>query len=117
MKASLEKLGRQFLGLFPSRVPVGKTEFDEWVDSLVNTYDFASKNLDDIKFVLAHVIQRLGASEAYKSKFYFFLSFNAAASKQVAGSVFYDIKQRQIAAQAEATANQKAVVSDESAKN
>lgn len=90
-----KRLGRQALGLIPSRLPVGVTEFEEWAQSIQDTYTLPTSDRDSIRFTLATIIMHLGQQSAYKPKLYFALTMHAAAAKQVAGSVFYDIKQRQ----------------------
>lgn len=91
----MKRLLLQLLALFPSRLPTGVSEFNTWAESFAQTYNLPTSNVDSIKFTLASVIMHLGSTSAYKSKFYFYLVMNSAASKQVAGQVFYDIKTAQ----------------------
>lgn len=104
----IKQLFKRFLGLFPTSLPTGMGAFDSWVNDLVTTYPMPTADADSIKFVLASIILRLGPQTAYKSKFFFYLTLKAGASKQVAGECFQQIKLKQ---QAEATANQ-AVAND-----
>jgi hypothetical protein len=113
MKTVLNKIKKyvaRWKGRRPSPLPVGMTEFNAWVDSIVNTYDdLPTKDIDSIKFTLSSIIMHLGPQEAYKPKSYFVLTMKAAAAKQVAGAYFYEIKEKQKQAalkQAEATASQ-----------
>lgn len=104
-------LFKRFLGLFPSALPTGMVAFDDWANDLAAIYPMPTADADSIKFVLASIILRLGPQTAFKSKFFFYLTLKAGASKQVAGECFQQIKLKQ---QAAATANQ-AVAND--AKN
>lgn len=88
----LKKLAKQFLGLFPSKIPVGVTEFNSWADSFSDVYTLPTQDQDSLRFTLASIIMHLGPQAAYKPKVYFLLTLKAAAAKQVAGQVFYDIK-------------------------
>ncbi len=94
----VKRLIKQLLGFFPSRLPVGMSEFDTWVDSLTSTYKLATSDMTTIKWVLASTIVRLNPTVAYKSKFYFYLVIQAAAAKEIAGGVFVKIKEDQRAA-------------------
>ncbi len=98
----------QFLGLFPSRLPTGMTEFNLWVDSIIATYDLPTQNRDDILFVLTTSVIRTGEAGYKVPKFHFVKLIRSVCAKQVAGAVFSEVKQRQQDAQrkqAEATAN------------
>lgn len=103
MKLRLKKLWNQLKGLVPTLLPTGLTEFDAWVESFIETYDLPTKDTDTVKFVIASIIMHLGPQDSYKSKFYFYLTMVSGASKQVAGSVFSQIKEAQKQKDAEAT--------------
>ncbi len=92
----LSKYLRAFL---PSRLPVGMKEFDDWAESFHEIYTMPTSNKDSVKFTLATIVMHLGSTIAYKSKFFFYLTIQASAAKQVAGTAFYDIKERQKAAE------------------
>lgn len=95
MNDKLKKVLNFIRGLFPSRLPQGLTEFNAWAQSIMDTYALPTLEVDSIRYILATVVMQLGAQTAYKSKMYFVLTLKAAAAKQVAGSVFYDIKTKQ----------------------
>lgn len=95
MKDKLKRLVNQVLGLFPSKLPVGVTEFNTWADSIIDTYPMPTSNRESLRFTLATIIMHQGSQDAYRSKFYFYLTINAAASKQIAGEIFYQIKEEQ----------------------
>ena len=112
---------RKFLFLFPSPLPIGLTEFETWTKSINDTYGWPDN--DSLSFALATMVINHSATTAYRSKYYFgVLVAHAAASKQVAGEVFYQLKQKQraeaLAANklAEATATSLSVVANESAQ-
>lgn len=109
--SKVKKAFRQIKGLFPSALPQGRTQFDAWVSDIVNTYDLPTQDSDSISYTFATMIMHLGPQGARKAKYYFVLSMRAAAAKQLAGSIFQEIKirQQQLADQrkaAEATAPQ-----------
>lgn len=91
-----------FRGFFPSLLPVGKQEFEAWIQSFLDTYDLPTKNLDSIKFTLTTMVIHLGPQDDRRSKYFFFKSIRAAAAKQLCGAEFHDLKLRQRAAQEEA---------------
>lgn len=93
--SKIRKLGRLVRGLLPSRLPLGMTEFEAWVADFEATYDLPTTDKDSIRFALAAMIINLGPTTAYKSKYYFYLSICSGVSKQIAGSVFHEIKTRQ----------------------
>lgn len=110
MNTRLKKLGRQFLGLFPTSLPVGVTEFNTWVDSFFETYDLATDDKDSIAHALATNIMHLGPQVHRKSKHYFYKTIQAGAAKQIAHNAFREIQikkqeeQRLAAEKANATA-------------
>lgn len=118
--AKLTKLARQIRGLLPSRLPQGVDEYNAFIENLFNTYDLPTQDRDSIKFSVGTMIMHLGPTSAYKPNIYFALAIKAGAAKQIAGSVFYEIKERQKKLaeqqQAEATAKLTAGASDGSVK-
>lgn len=110
-KGQVKRAFKQLKGFFSSSLPLGRTELDIWVSDIVNTYDLPTQDQDSINYTFATMIMHLGPQGARKPKYYFVLSMRAAAAKQLAGSVFQEIKirQQQLAEQrkaAEATAPQ-----------
>lgn len=81
--------------LFPSRLPTGVSAFNDWAESFYEIYEMPTTHRESVKFVLASTIMHLGPTAIYKSKFYFYLVLSTGAAKQVAGSIFYDIKEAQ----------------------
>ena len=107
MKLKLKRLLFQFLGLFPSKLPQGMTEFNEYVDSIIANYDLPTLDRKSIVWGISATILRLGETAAYKSKHYFVLILRAGAAKQIAGAAFTEIKEQQKAeATAQAVANE-----------
>lgn len=91
----LKKLYRQFRGLFPSKLPIGYTEFDAWAQSIICTYPMPTQHRDSILWSLSNMVMHLGPKDAYKSKFFFFLMLHASATKQIAHGIFSEVKTRQ----------------------
>ena len=108
---------KKFLSKFPTKLPVGLTEFEAWTDDIIELSGELA-NRDSIQFVLSDMIQRTGALKnsafgtipGYVPKDHFVQGLIAAAAKQVAGQVFFDIKTKQQeaakAAQAAVTVNE-----------
>jgi hypothetical protein len=100
----------RLLARIPSALPLGMAEFDKWVDEIIALLPKGLENVpkDDIKFVIASAVQRLGQAERWVSKHYFVCLLHKAAASQLAGQIFTDIKDKQKAAlaaqQAEVTA-------------
>lgn len=120
--ASIKKLGRQFLGLFPTAIPTGTAEFEVWAESIMSTYYMPTQDKDSIKWALATMIMHQGPTTAFKPKVFFALALRAGAAKQIANGVFYEIKTRHdAAAKASETKNEatqlKAVASLEPVQN
>lgn len=86
---------KQIRGMFPSPLPTGVTAFNAWADDLQATYTLPTEDKDSIRFTLASIIMHLGQQAGMKSKYFFYITLKAAASKQVAGQVFSDIKENQ----------------------
>lgn len=93
---------KKFLYLFPSPLPIGLTEFDNWAKDVLTTYGWPDN--DSFRFALASMIINQGPAKCSRSKYYFSKVVHAAASKQVAGDVFYSLKMKQ---KAEALAQNK----------
>jgi hypothetical protein len=90
---------------FPSATPIGMREFEIWSESIIDTYQLPV-DVRSTKFALATMLLRLGPTEAYKSKRFFFLSLRKAAAAQIGAAVMENIKNQQKAQQAaEVTAN------------
>jgi hypothetical protein len=92
-------LGRIF-GFFPSLTPVGLTEFNQWADSIIKTYNPPGNDVS-IRFGLSAMLMRLNPTEAYKSKRFFALCLHKGAAAQVAAYVMEQIKEEQLQRQKE----------------
>ena len=104
----IKKLAKQVRGLFPSNLPVGVEAFNSWALELSETYDLPTKDLDSVKFTLASIIMHSGPKDDKKSNIHFVRTMRAAAAKQIAGHVFYEIKTQQQEAAAKAAAESSA---------
>lgn len=85
----------QLIGLFPSKLPVGLIEFNAWAEKFSSTYNLPTKDTNSVRFVLATSMLNFTHITSHKSMYYFYKVFMSAAVKQVAGSVFQDIKRQQ----------------------
>jgi hypothetical protein len=78
---------------FKTPLPIGMAEFDEWADSILNTYGYP--NNDSTRFALAAMIMHLGQTEGYKPKRFFVLCLRKGAASQVAGATIQNLKAKQ----------------------
>ena len=92
----VKKYYNLFKNLFPSSLPQGITEFNNWAQSIIDDYGFPDN--DSVRFALATMVMHQGPTAAYRSKFYFALMVKAGAAKQVASQVFTNIKTLQLEA-------------------
>jgi hypothetical protein len=96
MKNKIFNFFRFILGLFPTPVPQGGTEFDKWAKSIIEIYKPAADERS-VKFALCAMLMRLEPTEAYKSKMFFALCLRKASAAQVAAYKMEEIKQQQAA--------------------
>lgn len=112
-KAFTTKVPRFFKRLaafFPSSLPTGAQDFNTWASSILTLYNFPDN--DSTRGALAIMITQLRPTDARKSKRYFGLCIHVAASKEIAGNFYYEMKTKYQALakieaqkQAEATAS------------
>ncbi len=85
---------KRLLSHFPTKLPVGLTEFNDWSDSIIElSGNFADS--DSMKYAIASNLIHLPHTKAYVAKSYFVNSLRKAAANQVASQVFHDIKIKQ----------------------
>lgn len=77
------------------KLPVGMSEFEEFVTSIETKFDLPTKDKDSVRFLIATAILNLGQEVDKKDEEFFVRLIHAAAAKQVAAQVFQDIKIRQ----------------------
>lgn len=97
----LKQYYNQLKGFFPSYLPVGKTEFEVWSQSIIDTYKPACDDVS-VKFSLSAMIQHLNPNQWKKSKRYFAQCLHKGCAGQVASQIMWDIKQEQKRQEAEA---------------
>lgn len=103
MKALVSKLKLLWTkaqAFFPSAVPIGRTAFDVWADSIIQPWGFPDN--ESLRFALASMVMHLGPTDAFKPRWYFVKTLRTAMAKQVASTVFVEIKEKQQAAEAKA---------------
>lgn len=94
IKDTLFKLYKKFLGFFPSATPQGLTAFNEWAQSIIDTYN-PPMDERSVKFTLCALLMRTGPSQAYISKRWFALCLHRGAAAQVAAYEMENIKEEQ----------------------
>lgn len=87
-------LFKRFLSHFPTKLPVGLTEFNEWSDSIIAlSGQFA--DTDSMRYAIASNLIHLPHTKSKVPKAYFVNTLRKAAANQVASQVFQDIKLKQ----------------------
>ena len=90
----MKLLIKRVLSLFPTRLPVGLTEFELWSDSIIElTGKIADR--DSMKFAIASMLIHKDASKGRVPKNSFVQGLIKSAANQVASQVFQDIKAKQ----------------------
>lgn len=94
------KLWERFKSYFPTQLPVGMTEFQEWSDSILSLSKVPDN--DSTRFAIAVMILHLNASEDRKPKHYFVKCLNKSATNECGNAIAMALKEKQKqAAQAE----------------
>lgn len=87
-------------GLFPTALPQGLTEFNNWSAKIVQAYNPApGVALEEMRAILGTMILGLKSTESHVSLRFFAKCLHKGAANQVASQVFYDYKQAQKAAE------------------
>lgn len=95
----LIKLITQLAAFFPTKLPVGTTEFDSWADSIIGlSGPYADK--DSMRFAIASILIHADARHGALPKKYFIDRLRKSAANQIASQVFQDIKLKQAEASA-----------------
>lgn len=89
----IKNLLQRLLDRIPTRLPDGALAFENWCQSLINTYGFPDN--DSVRFMFAAMIMHTGQTAAYLPKRFFALSGLAAASKEVAHDRMVVMKEKQ----------------------
>lgn len=78
---------------FPSRLPVGMQEFDEWASEIIDTYEFPDN--DSIRFALASQIMHAPQTASHLPRRHYAQLTLKGMANQVAHAKFMEIKERQ----------------------
>lgn len=116
----MRRLLNKLLSYFPTRLPVGRAEFDIWADSIIELSGaFADKT--SMLFAISSILIHADAKHGSLPKNYFVRRLIKSAANQVASQVFQDVKvkqaEEQAKLQAEATASKESSVANESKKD
>ena len=94
MKRIIAKIKRNYALLrafFPTRLPQGMTEFNEFADSIIDLYDFPKDN-DGYINMIATMIQHFDRTVHATSKYNFSRLMRKAVANEVAYYVIQDLK-------------------------
>jgi hypothetical protein len=98
MRQKLHRLWLMCLAWFPTQLPLGMTEFENWTKSILSMTPQLPNN-DSMRFVLAAMIQRLDSVRNRVPKRYFVKALLRAAAGEVAHNIMFEAKERQKAQQ------------------
>lgn len=92
----MKRFFKQILAFFPSKLPTGVQEFNNWVESFFEIYQLPTQDVASVKAAVAMMIAHSDTSKlflkgVYRSKFYFYLQLHMSASRQVALSVHKEL--------------------------
>lgn len=90
---NLSKFIKQILGHFPTRLPIGLTEFEAWYKDIVTTYDLLDN--DSIKWAVATMILQGPPAKSRRAKFEFVQLILKGMASEVATQVMLDLKAKQ----------------------
>ena len=90
----MTKLLKLIRSYFPSKLPVGVTEFNQFADDIIElSGKFADR--DSMVFAISSILIHADASYGSLSKQYFVRRLVKSAANQIASQAFQDIKIRQ----------------------
>lgn len=107
---------KRTLSYFPSKLPVGMKQFNDWAESII---ELSGKYADDdsLRYALASMILHSGSDKGSKPKAYFVNCLRKSAANQVASQIFQDIKAKQLEATQAEQKNQEATALMDVASN
>lgn len=103
----MKMIFKRVMSYFPTKLPVGVTEFEKWSDSVI---ELAGPMADktSMLFAVASILIHADSKHGALPKAYFVNRLRKSAANQVASQVFQDIKTKQ----AEETAAKQAEASN-----
>lgn len=101
--SKISKFFRYIRAYFPTRLPIGDTQFNAWAQDIIDLYGLPQN--DTARFALCAMVLHLDSTRFRKPKRYFGLAGLKSLSNQTVHMVMQDIKTAAIAA---AEAEQKA---------
>lgn len=97
----LSSLIKRALSYFPSKLPVGVSEYETWANSIIELAgQFA--DADSMKWALNNMVLHLPSTSASVPKNHFVKCLRKSAANQIVSAVTMDIKNKQAEAQAAA---------------
>lgn len=105
MVQKLKMIWKRILSYFPTKLPVGMTEFEAWAAEIM---ELSGKFADEtsLKFAIATMVLHAESKYGSLPKNYFVVRLRKTAANQVAGQIFTDIKAKQEEAKKAAEAAQ-----------
>ena len=84
----------RILSYFPTKLPVGATQFATWADSIIElSGQFADR--DSMVFAIASILIHADSRYGALPKRYFVNRLRKSAANQVASQIFQNVKQKQ----------------------
>lgn len=79
----------------PRPLPLGRLEFEEWSDRIINGAAIPGATTESLKFALAEMVLHVKPTESFVSDGYFIHCLRKGAANQVAHTIFQEIKEKQ----------------------
>lgn len=89
----LKKLREELCSYFPTPLPTGMTEFEEWQTSILSMSKVPDN--ESTRFALSVMILHLSSTEDRKPKRFFIKALNKSAANELANAVAMNIKEKQ----------------------
>lgn len=92
----MKKFWNYILSYFPTALPTGMTEFEEWQESILSMSKVPDN--DSTRFATAVMVLHLDSTTDRKPKRYFVKALNKSAANELANAVAMGLKEKQKAA-------------------
>ena len=86
----IKKKIARMAAIFPTDLPIGMTEFDQWAGSVIALTDLPDN--DSMRFALATRVLHLGETQAAISKLHLARCLHKGAANQIAAGFMQDVK-------------------------
>lgn len=85
-----EKIKKELIEPYP--LPLGRKEFDEWSDKIIDAASVPGASRESLKFALAEMVLHTKPNESFVPLGHFVHSLRKGAANQVAHTIFQELK-------------------------